>query len=155
MCKSTADLHGTVPLAVLAGEELVVCLQSIALVAEVLDDCFMGEVVTRRRVTAVAPVLRLSGRRTSWDKDKAKDKNMSAPCSTQTLIHLLTIAFNAARGLMGPGSQTGTDDADGAIDSVAGVTSVHQQCPGWERAPVSFGLVEQLSMLHIRRLSTT
>lgn len=65
MCKSTGDLHGAVPLAVLAGEELVVGLQSVALVTEVLDDRFMGEVVTGRRVTAVAPVLWFSGWQTS------------------------------------------------------------------------------------------
>lgn len=56
---------------------------------------------------------------------------------------------------MGPGPRTSTDDADGAICSVARVTSVHQQGPRWERAPVSFGLVEQLSVLHTRRLSAT
>lgn len=68
MCESTANLHGTVPLAILAGEELVVALQSVALVAEVLDDCFLGEVVAGRRVTAVAPVLWFSGGRTNWEE---------------------------------------------------------------------------------------
>lgn len=68
LCKSTADLHGTVPLAVLAGEELVVCLQSVALVTEVLDDRFMGEVVTGGRVAAVAPILRFRGWQTSWEE---------------------------------------------------------------------------------------
>ena len=64
MCEAAADLHGTVPLAVLAGEELVVALQSVSLVAEVLDDGLLGEAVAGRRVTAVAPVLWLGGGRT-------------------------------------------------------------------------------------------
>lgn len=74
LCKSTTDLHGTVPLAVLAGKELVVCLQSVAFIAEVLDDRFMGEVVTWRWVAAVAPILRFSGWQTSWDKSKSRFK---------------------------------------------------------------------------------
>jgi len=61
LCESAADLHGAVPLAVLAGEELVVALQSVSLVAEVFDDGLLGEAVAGRRVTAVAPVLWLSG----------------------------------------------------------------------------------------------
>lgn len=61
MRESAADLHGAVPLAILAGEELVVSLQSVTLVAEVLDDGLLGEAGAGRRVTAVAAVLRLSG----------------------------------------------------------------------------------------------
>lgn len=68
MCESAANLHGTVPLAILAGEELVVALQSVALVTEVLDDCFLGEAVAGRRVTAVAPILWFSGGRTNWEE---------------------------------------------------------------------------------------
>lgn len=60
LCESAADLHGTIPLAVLAGEELVVSLQGVALITEVLDDGLLREAVARRRVTAVAPVLWLS-----------------------------------------------------------------------------------------------
>lgn len=61
MCKSAANLHGAIPLAILASEELVVALQSVALVAEVLDDCFLGEPVAGRWMTAVAPVLWFGG----------------------------------------------------------------------------------------------
>lgn len=68
MCEPAADLHGAVPLAVLASEELVVPLQSVALVAEVLDDGLLGEAVAGRRVTAVAPVLWFSGGRTHWEE---------------------------------------------------------------------------------------
>lgn len=71
------------------------------------------------------------------------------------MVRLLTIAFNAARRRMGPGSRTGTDDADGSICGVARVAAVHQQGPRGERAPVSFGLVKQLSVLHTGRLATT
>lgn len=59
--KSAANLHGAIPLAILASEELVVALQSVALVAEVLDDCFLGESVAGRWVAAVAPVLWFGG----------------------------------------------------------------------------------------------
>lgn len=68
MCESAADLHGTVPLAVLAGEELVVALQSVALVTEILDDGLLGEAVAGGWVTAVAPVLWLSGGRAHWEE---------------------------------------------------------------------------------------
>lgn len=68
MCESAANLHGTIPLAVLAGEELVVALQSIALVTEVLDDSLLGEAVAGRWVTAIAPVLWFSGGRTHWEE---------------------------------------------------------------------------------------
>ena len=61
MCESAADLHGTVPLAVLAGEELVVSFQGVTLVTEVLDDGVMGERATGRWVAAVAPILWFSG----------------------------------------------------------------------------------------------
>lgn len=64
--ESTANLHWSVPLAVLAGEELVVSLQSVALVTEVLNDGLLGEAVARGGVTAVAPVLWFSGGRTHW-----------------------------------------------------------------------------------------
>ena len=64
MGESTANLHRSVPLAVLAGEELVVSLQSVALVTEVLDDGLLGEAVAGRGVAAVAPVLRLGGGQT-------------------------------------------------------------------------------------------
>lgn len=161
LCESTADLHGTVPLAVLAGEELVVCLQSVALVTEVLDDRFMGEVVTGRRVAAVAPILRFSGWQTSWEEVGVEvlkrillAEGARAPRPIQ-MVPLLTIAFNAARRRVGPGSRAGTDDADGSICGVARVAAVHQQGPRGEGAPVSFGLVKQLSVLHTRRLSTT
>lgn len=76
MCESAADLHGTVPLAILAGEELVVTLQSVALVTEILNDCFMGQAVAGRRVTAVAPVLWFSGGRTNWEEAQ-KIKNLN------------------------------------------------------------------------------
>lgn len=66
MGESTANLHWSVPLAVLAGEELVVSLQSVALVTEVLNDGLLGEAVARGGVTAVAPVLWFSGGRTHW-----------------------------------------------------------------------------------------
>lgn len=68
MCEPAANLHGAVPLAVLAGEEFVVPLQSVALVTEVLDDSLLGEAVAGRRVTAVAPVLWFSGGRTHWEE---------------------------------------------------------------------------------------
>lgn len=61
LCKSTANLHRGVPLPVLAGQELVVSLQSIALITEIFNDSFLGEVVTGRGVAAVAPVLWFSG----------------------------------------------------------------------------------------------
>lgn len=70
MCESAANLHGTVPLAVLTGKELVVSLQSVALVTEVLNDGLLGEPVAGRRVTAVAPVLWLSGGRTHWEETR-------------------------------------------------------------------------------------
>lgn len=73
MCETAADLHGTVPLAVLAGEEFVVALQSVALVAEILDDGFLGEAVAGRWVAAVAPVLWLSGRRAHWEEAEQKE----------------------------------------------------------------------------------
>lgn len=66
MREPAADLHGAVPLAVLAGEEPVVALEGVALVAEVLNDGFLGELVAGRRVTAVAPILRLSGGGADW-----------------------------------------------------------------------------------------
>lgn len=69
-CQSAADLHGAVPLAVLAGEELVVALQSVALVTEVLDDSLLGEAVAGRRVTAVAPVLWFSRGRTHCEANR-------------------------------------------------------------------------------------
>lgn len=71
-CEPAADLHGAVPLAVLAGEESVVALQGVALVAEVLDDSFLGELVAGRRVTAVAPVLRLGRGGTDWKERGGK-----------------------------------------------------------------------------------
>lgn len=61
MSESTADLHRSVPLAVLTGEELVVSLQSVAFITEVLDDGLLGEAVARGGVTAVAPVLWFGG----------------------------------------------------------------------------------------------
>lgn len=61
MCETAANLHGTVPLSVLAGEKLVVSLQSVALITEVLYDGLLGEAVAGSRVTAVAPVLGFSG----------------------------------------------------------------------------------------------
>lgn len=49
---------------------------------------------------------------------------------------------------MGPGSRAGTNDAGGSICSVARLTAVSQQGARRERAPVSFGLVQQVSVLH-------
>lgn len=77
MCESAANLHGAVPLAVLAGEELVVPLQSVALVAEVLDDGLLGEAVAGRRVTAVAAVLWLSGGRTHCEERQRGDRGFN------------------------------------------------------------------------------
>lgn len=56
LCESAADLHGAIPLAVLAGEKLVVSLQGVALITEVFDDGLLRE-VAGRWVTAVAPIL--------------------------------------------------------------------------------------------------
>lgn len=80
-CEPAADLHGAVPFAVLAGEESVVALQGIALVAEVLDDSFLGELVAGRRVTAVAPILRLSRGGTDWKErgKKARSVGVAVP----------------------------------------------------------------------------
>lgn len=66
MAESAANLHGSIPLSVLAGEELVISFQSIALVTEVLNDGLLGETVAGGGVTAVAPVLWLGGGRTRW-----------------------------------------------------------------------------------------
>lgn len=66
MREAAADLHGAVPLAILAGEEPIVALQGVALVAEVLDDSFLGELVAGRWVTAVAPIFWLSGGGADW-----------------------------------------------------------------------------------------
>lgn len=62
LAESAADLHGSVPLSILTGEELVVSLQSVALVTEVLNNGLLGEAVAGGRVTAVAPILWLRGR---------------------------------------------------------------------------------------------
>lgn len=92
--KPTADLHGTVPLAVLAGEELVVGLQSVALVAEVLDDRFMGEAVAWRRVAAVAPVLRFSGGQTSWE-EVGSGRFSNGRCSLKEGAHRVPSGFGS------------------------------------------------------------
>lgn len=130
MCEPTADLHGRVPLPVLAGEELVVALERVALVTEVLDDCFVGEPVAGRRVAAVTPVLRLRGRQTH-------------------------VVAEAAWRWVGPGAQAGADDADWPVRRVAGLTAVREQGARGEGAAVSFGLVQQVSMLHSGRPSTS
>lgn len=65
------DLHGFLPLSVLAGTVFVVPLERVALVAEVLDDCALAEPATRSRVTGVAAVLWLTGRLAIW---RGKDR---------------------------------------------------------------------------------
>lgn len=66
LSESAADLHGSVPFSVLAGEELVVSFQSVAFVTEVLDDRLLGEAVAGGGVAAVASVLWFGGGRTHW-----------------------------------------------------------------------------------------
>ena len=60
----TADLHGQVPLSVLAGQVLVVPLQDEALVTEVLDDSALGQAAAGGWVAGVAPVLWFQRRKT-------------------------------------------------------------------------------------------
>ena len=65
-----------------------------------------------------------------------------------TCVFMLTAASDASRGLMGPGSRVATRDGGGSICSVAGLAAISQQGAGGEGAPVSFGLVQQISVLH-------
>lgn len=91
-CKPAADLHGAVPLAVLAGEESVVALQGVALVAEVLDDSFLGELVAGRRVTAVAPILRLSRGGTDWkEREKLKRDQLEWRCRNAIMAQNMSV----------------------------------------------------------------
>lgn len=60
-----ADLHGTVPLAILAGQVVVVSAENEAVVAEELDHGAVGKHPTGGRVAGVASVLRLGERQTS------------------------------------------------------------------------------------------
>lgn len=56
---------------------------------------------------------------------------------------------------MGPGSRAGTNDAGGSICGVARLTAISQQGVRGKRAPVSFGLVQQVSVLHVGWQRTT
>lgn len=60
-----ADLHGAVPLAILAGQVVVVSAENEAVVAEELDHGAVGKHPTGGRVAGVASVLRLGERQTS------------------------------------------------------------------------------------------
>ena len=66
MAEAAADLHGRVPLPVLAGEELVVPFEGVPLVTEVLDDGLLGQAMAGCGVTPVSPVLRLRWGRTHY-----------------------------------------------------------------------------------------
>lgn len=73
LAEAAADLHGRIPLAILAGEELVVPLEGVALVAEVLDDRLLGQAEAGRGVAPVSPVLRLRGRHAHCGADREEE----------------------------------------------------------------------------------
>lgn len=79
LAEAATDLHGRVPLAVLTGEELVVPLEGVALVAEVLDDRLLGQAAAGRRVAAVAPVLRLRGWRAHCRRTEKRNRVVRRP----------------------------------------------------------------------------
>lgn len=67
----------------------------------------------------------------------------------------LTVIADAARRLVGPDAQTGANDAGGPVGSVAGLTAVHQQGARRKGAPVGLRPVQQVPVLHARRLRAT
>lgn len=68
--EAAGDLHGYVPLPILTGEELVVPLQSVALVTEVLYHGLLGEAGAGGRVAPVPSVLWLRGGGTHWGREE-------------------------------------------------------------------------------------
>lgn len=80
-------------------------------------------------------------------------KAQSSHCEGLTLA--LTVIAEAAGWLVGPDAQAGANDAGGAIGRVAGLTAVHQQGAWRKGSPVGLCSVQQISVLHGRRLRAT
>lgn len=69
LAQMAANLHGRIPLPILAGAVIVLPFQGIALITEVLDHGALSQPTARGRVAVVATVLRLAGRLAIWKKD--------------------------------------------------------------------------------------